>query len=320
MELSLNKGSGVPLYKQVRNAITEKIRSGEIQSGFKMPTERELSEELRISRNTVSAAYKELEKEGYLLSQQGKGTFVADNWQERSGQSWQDRLFLHLDMALEEALSRGMEAKAFLRLVEDQVASKMDNLRSATAVYVECNEEQAIAFARQIHEGTGMECYPLTLDDLEVMNDGTRLLLYRAKVIISTFNHVPEVIEYVKSFGKEVLGVAINPELRTIVQIARYPQDTRFTFVCLSTEFRDKVTLALGEAGLDNLDMIYTNSKNETELKEIMKDRDVAVVSPARYKDMASLVPKERLLELAYHLDDGSLRSLKQRLLELNIV
>ena len=44
MELNLNRQSGVPLYRQVKNLILEKVRTGELSSGYKMPTERELSD------------------------------------------------------------------------------------------------------------------------------------------------------------------------------------------------------------------------------------------------------------------------------------
>ena len=47
--------------------------------GKKLPTERELAKALRVSRNTISTAYKELEDEGVLYSHQGRGTL----WQKR---------------------------------------------------------------------------------------------------------------------------------------------------------------------------------------------------------------------------------------------
>ncbi|HEY3425473.1 MAG TPA: winged helix-turn-helix domain-containing protein, partial [Negativicutes bacterium] len=67
---------GVPIYLQVKSYIMDKIKAGEYQPGAKIPTERELSAELGISRNTVSAAYKELLLEGVLEACQGRGTFV----------------------------------------------------------------------------------------------------------------------------------------------------------------------------------------------------------------------------------------------------
>lgn len=320
MNLNLNKGSGVPLYKQVKHAITEKIRSGELMTGYKMPTERELCELLQISRNTVSAAYKDLEKEGLLSSHQGKGTFVAEESERilRGGQH--ERILRLVDMAMEEALDSGMEAKEFLHLVEERVSAKVDLMRSANAVYIECNIEQARYFAHQIEAGTNMKCLPLTIADLIEMTDETRLILYRARVIVSTFNHVPEVMEYVQSFNKTVLGVAINPDLKTIVRIARLPRQTRFAFVCLSDEFMNKVRNALEGSGLADLDLVYVNTRDPEELARALDDRDMILVSPGRFREVRSHVGEERIIPFLYNLDDGSLKTLKQSLLEHNIV
>lgn len=320
MELILNKGSGIPLYKQVTHAITDKIRTGELVTGFKMPTERELSEQLRISRNTVSAAYKHLEKEGLLISRQGKGTFVAEETDQILTGDSHDRILHLVDLGLKEALDYGMEAKDFLHLVEQRVSEKLDLLRTASAVYVECNTEQARYFARQIEAGTGMKCDPLTISDLIEMSDETRLMLYKAKVIVTTFNHVPEVLEYVDGFGKSVLGVAINPDLKTMVRIARLPSRAKLAFVCISEEFKNKVQLTLDRAGLQGLDLLYTNTRDPEELARILEGRDQILVSPGRFRDVNELISEDRIIPFLYNLDEGSVATLKQNLLELNIV
>lgn len=320
MELILNKGSGIPLYKQVKYAITDKIRSEELITGFKMPTERELSEQLGISRNTVSAAYKQLEKEGLLISRQGKGTFVAEESDRILRGDSQERIMHLVDLGLKEALDYGMEAKDFLRLVEERVNEKLDLIRKASAVYVECNTEQARYFAHQIETGTGMKCTPLTISDLIEMNDETRLLLYKTKVIVSTFNHVAEVQEYVDGFGKSVLGVAINPDLKTMVRIARLAPDTKLAFVSISEEFKNKVQQTFINAGLNELDLVYTNTQDSKELASVLEGRDQILVSPGRLHNVKELVNEELVIPLLYNLDEGSVSTLKQNLLELNII
>ena len=65
-----------------------------------------------------------------------------------------------------------------------------------------------------------------------------------------TFNHVNEVKNSIRNMDKEVLGVAINPNLESIVKIARHPADSKFGFICLSEEFIFKMKSALEGAGL----------------------------------------------------------------------
>lgn len=320
MELKLNRNSGVPLYKQVKNLITEMIRSGELFTGYKMPTERELSESLSISRNTVSTAYKDLEKEGLLISHQGKGTYVAEDSGISLSNDLKERIIRFVDLGLEEAIETGLEPKDFLKLVEDRVNEKVNMMRSSSAVYIECNTEQAEFFATQLQKGTNMECESLTIADLIEMNDDTKLTLFNSKVIVSTFNHLPEVVEYTKGFGKEVLGVAINPDLSTVVKIARMPANTKFAFVCISEEFQLKVEKALEAAGLVDLDIEYTHTQDKEELKEKIQYKDMVLVSPGRYRDVIELIEKNKVLNFVYNLDDGSLKTLQSKLLELNIV
>ncbi len=68
INFSVDNTSKVKLYHQLYTKIAESIDSGEIKSGSKLPSVRVLSEQLNISRNTVTKAYKELGNDGYLYS------------------------------------------------------------------------------------------------------------------------------------------------------------------------------------------------------------------------------------------------------------
>lgn len=321
MEFLIQKGSGIPIYKQVKSFITERIRSGEFAPGYKMPTERELSDSLKISRNTVSTAYKDLEKEGLLVSHQGKGTFVSEHFDLSFVTDANERVMRFIDLGLEEAMDTKMEPYDFLKLVEARVKEKLDLMRTSNAVYIECNIEQAEAFAKQLEERTGMRCLPLTVQDLIDMKDETKLTIYNSKVLVSTFNHVSEVMEHTNQFNKEILGVAINPDLATVVRIARCPKDTKFAFVTISREFMEKTKLSLENSGLDDVDIIYTNESDDEKLSEIIKDVDICIVSPGRYKDVLRIMKDpNKIIRFEYNLDDGSVKALKSKLLELNIV
>ncbi|WP_042166326.1 PLP-dependent aminotransferase family protein [Paenibacillus gorillae] len=66
-----------PVYIQVKDYMKRLIRRGALQGDQKLPSTRELSALMKISRNTVVTAYNELEEEGYIYAVQGKGNFVA---------------------------------------------------------------------------------------------------------------------------------------------------------------------------------------------------------------------------------------------------
>lgn len=75
---SFDLNHGEPIYVQIENQIKNMILKGMITKGSKLPSTRELSQVLKVSRNAVVSAYEELETKGYLYSVKGKGTFVKE--------------------------------------------------------------------------------------------------------------------------------------------------------------------------------------------------------------------------------------------------
>jgi GntR family transcriptional regulator len=77
IEFKLDPKSGVPFYKQIIDQIRFGISSGNLKVGEQLPTVRALAVELQINLNTVTKAYKELEIQNILETQQGTGTFIG---------------------------------------------------------------------------------------------------------------------------------------------------------------------------------------------------------------------------------------------------
>ncbi len=318
IDIRINKESGVPLYLQVKKQIMDLIKNGTLKVGNKMPTERELSENLKVSRNTVSAAYNELEQEGVLKSYQGRGTFVAEEANPWKAQNIKEKIIKFVDLGLEEAIETGMDVDEFLDIVAQRVKEKKEIMSKITALYVECNIEQSRMFSKQLTESTNMNVIPFTLNDIMNINEEKKNIIEKCQVIIATFNHVNEVARLTKPFKKEVIGVAINVDLQTIVKIARYPEETKFGFVCMSQEFMFKARGALEKAGLGNINIQYTNATDKDELKKTTNSSDVIIVSPGRYKDVREIVGEEKeVLRFIYSLDDSSIKALKSKIIEL---
>lgn len=294
------------------------IKRGLLKVGHKMPTERELAQKLNVSRNTVSSAYNELEQEGVLKSYQGKGTFVAEeviSWKE---QNIKQRIVKFIDLGLEECTEIGIDPDAYLQLVMQRVKEKKELMSNLSVVYVECNIEQARMFSSQLNKISGVRVDALTINNLQENTIDIEEKLQRAQVIITTFNHVNEVSNLIKNQDKEVFGVAINPNLGTIVKIARYPEKTKFGFICISKEFMFKVKGALEDAGLNNINITYSNSKDSNEIQNIIDLSDVIIVSPGRNKEVNRLnKDNKEIIEFLYDLDNDSVKALKSKFMEL---
>ena len=82
MRILIANSSPDPIYEQIARQIKSQIISGDLAEGTPLPSIRKLAQDLQISVITTKRAYDELEREGFLDSVGGKGTFVAAQNQE----------------------------------------------------------------------------------------------------------------------------------------------------------------------------------------------------------------------------------------------
>lgn len=78
MNIIISNSSNTPIYEQIKEQIKNKIVSNELKTGEILPSIRNLAKDLRISVITTKNAYEELEKEGYVETIPGKGTYIAN--------------------------------------------------------------------------------------------------------------------------------------------------------------------------------------------------------------------------------------------------
>ena len=78
MNIIISNSSNKPIYEQITEQIKNKVVSNELKTGELLPSIRTLAKDLRISVITTKNAYDELEKEGFVETVPGKGTYVAN--------------------------------------------------------------------------------------------------------------------------------------------------------------------------------------------------------------------------------------------------
>lgn len=77
MKMIISNSSPVPVYEQIKQHIINQILNDELKEYDVIPSIRNLARDIKISVMTIKKAYDELEQEGYIISKQGKGTFVV---------------------------------------------------------------------------------------------------------------------------------------------------------------------------------------------------------------------------------------------------
>jgi len=122
MKLHLDPESSVPIYIQIEDSIHSMIAAGQLQPGEQLPTIRELAADIRVNLNTVARAYFELDKEGVISTQRGKGTFVSGVPDQKQIEKKRQKL-LHSIMltALEEAHGLGYSMQEITAAFQDEL-------------------------------------------------------------------------------------------------------------------------------------------------------------------------------------------------------
>jgi GntR family transcriptional regulator len=78
MNILISNSSDKPIYEQITSQMKQMIISGELEAGGLLPSMRTLAKELRISVITTKRAYEDLERDGFIYTVVGKGSFVAE--------------------------------------------------------------------------------------------------------------------------------------------------------------------------------------------------------------------------------------------------
>ena len=77
MEIIISSNTGKPIYEQITTQIKAMIMSGELQTGEAIPSMRALAKSLHVSVITVQKAYEDLQRDGFIETTVGRGSFVA---------------------------------------------------------------------------------------------------------------------------------------------------------------------------------------------------------------------------------------------------
>lgn len=116
----ISEKSVVPIWIQIRKRLVYLISSGKFERGERLPSVRELSVQLGVNYNTVNKVYQDLERDGYIYTQRGRGTYVSDLKGVKLSVVDQDVEALAIDF-VQEALAKGMGADDIHDLVSEQL-------------------------------------------------------------------------------------------------------------------------------------------------------------------------------------------------------
>ena len=120
MDIIISNSSGVPIYEQIEEQIKSQIMTGELAEGEMLPSMRVLAKELKISIITTKRAYEDLERDGFVESIMGKGSFVK----AINSDIVKENLMFSIEELLEEAVDKAILGK----VTRDELNEMLDLL------------------------------------------------------------------------------------------------------------------------------------------------------------------------------------------------
>jgi GntR family transcriptional regulator len=126
-EWTIQADDPVPIGDQIGFRILYAIARGVYRPGDKLPTVRDVATRLRVNPNTVSKAYRDLERDGVLVSRRGTGVFVHETAVKTATERRQALVLGRFSRAVAEALDAGLEPDEILHVVEEALEREARN-------------------------------------------------------------------------------------------------------------------------------------------------------------------------------------------------
>lgn len=117
MEIIISNASANPIYQQITAQVKQSIITGELKAGDPLPSMRMLAKELRISVITTKRAYEELERDGFIETVAGKGSFVAGSNLEVFKEEQLRQVEISLQNGVELAKVSGIELSELIEML-----------------------------------------------------------------------------------------------------------------------------------------------------------------------------------------------------------
>ncbi|MEW5814052.1 MAG: GntR family transcriptional regulator [Spirochaetota bacterium] len=313
----LAREKGIPFYLQLKNILKEEIRTDAYKSK-RLPPVRQVAKDYSVSVNTVLRAYEELQKEGLITGNVGRGTFITTNPDELLKKNRDNLVKNMIKHALEEALYMGYSIKDFEQAVHDFVTEQQEYFSRVKIAFIECNIEQLLYFTHHLELDPSIHHVPILLENLVEPAEETKEQLESCDIILTSFYHMSEVENYLKYLAKPIIGINLVPEMSTIVEVAKVPPDSTVGIVTTSNRFKNIINEVLEELNLRFSKILETNSQDQEIVQQLAAQCDAVLVSPKRKQMVSEYArPSTKVIEFVFTPDRTSINNIKVAILEL---
>ncbi len=241
MDISIRPGTDTPIYQQIVDALQERINTGALAEGEKLPTVRQLAEEMGLAKGTIKRAYDELERRGAIRMTQGKGTFVLGRL--RRSDSHKEQAMQAIDRMLDELESLNFSLREIEIFFDLKLRGRMDRGTGLRVAVADCNAESLSIIADQLAAVQGIEVFRFLLDEVA---RAPYKLSDSMDLIVTTEKHVAQ-LGSLLSQPEKIVKAVLQPTQATVVSLVRMREVRRIGILSVSEQYGQAMRRGAGE-------------------------------------------------------------------------
>ncbi len=303
--LGIDRSLGVPVGAQLRGQLEYGIACGDIPRGARLPSVRELSQELGVAHMTVAGVYKELLGLGLIVTARGRGTFVADVPQPSGPDP--ARLTRLLSEALAQAEADGYSLRQIGEAMNALIARGARPTQTGVSVLlVGLFADATRGYAADVQAAlpAGDRVQAVTLDDLR---SGHSLEgAHHADVVLALAHRLNETRALLP--GREVIPVGFIPSQRTRAALAALDPMIRLAVVATFEEFLPTFLGGVRRFA-PHVSAVQATHLHATNLQGVLDDCDVAIYATGS-ETVRTLIPHKPALEYRHIVDPRDIEGL----------
>ncbi|MBU1239075.1 GntR family transcriptional regulator [Myxococcota bacterium] len=312
-----------PVFLQIEHYLEEKIRTGELKTHSRLPSERQLASELNVSRGTVKKAYDNLVTRGLLQVRQGSGYYVMP-LPLPMATTRMERAVDIIRQAIYELEKMRFTHRDVGDIFTSQLEERMESLRHFSVLTVDCNPEALEVYHRQLGTLSYANHREMLLADLEHQSSPAEVMA-AYDIIITTTTHYNLLRDMAPELSDRLMSVGVSPSPETLVAIGRIQPTDRIGIVYRSRRYEAIVSRWITQFHpLAEIKGLGPQAQEETE--EFLSTCDVLIVpasanlgfARAHLESMGLFRQRGgKVIKFEYRIEPGSLSHLDNMLLAL---
>ena len=240
MRLWLSKNSEVPIREQLTTQIMLGIVSSDLKPGQRLPSTRELARRFRIHANTVSAAYGELERRGWLEFRKGSGVYVREFSTDRALDSQ-----FELDQLISAFLQRARDGGYSLRQIQERIKHWLEFQPPDHFLVIESDAELREILVAEIAAATGFPARGMSVEECG------RAGLPAGAAALALYGHAEQVREVLPADTNRLIVLHSRSVPESLAGAERPREDALIAVVSRWPEFLRWARTVLVAAGVD---------------------------------------------------------------------